>query len=46
MANGDVLEFTASSSTAVLKVYVDTQADSNGAGYVYLDDFSIVLLDD
>jgi hypothetical protein len=46
VANGDALEFTASSSTAVLKVYVDTQADSSGAGYVYLDDFSIALLDD
>jgi hypothetical protein len=43
---GDALEFTASSSTAVFNVYVYTQADSNGVGYIYIDDFSIALLDD
>ncbi|KAI4763585.1 hypothetical protein E4T52_00235 [Aureobasidium sp. EXF-3400] len=45
VTNEDALEFTAASSTSILKVYVDTVADSSGAGYVYLDDFSIALLD-
>jgi hypothetical protein len=46
VASGDVLEFTATNSTSVLKVYVDIIADRSGAGDAYLDDFSIALLDD
>jgi len=43
--NDDVLEFTATDTTSALGVYIDTVANGNGAGYVYLDDFSIAVLE-
>ncbi|KAG9574417.1 hypothetical protein KCU77_g14777, partial [Aureobasidium melanogenum] len=43
--NDDIFEFTAASSTTTLYVYVGTMTDKQSVGNIYLDDFSIALLE-